>query len=269
MLPEGIEVMMAGKTAVPVTWIALSLIMGFSFMLLVESLSGSEHSHNHSTHADVLDLEAISESNGATGGNITPNDQGELPRHPGLGSKKAFQMTLGLVVHALSDGFALGASALSESVQGEGQSRRSELSLVIFFALLIHKAPAAIALATSLMMTPLSRSAIRRHLAIFAASTPAGAILTYILLNLLGAQSGAEWTGQTLLFSAGTFLYVATVLQPVASHETASPQDPRKFANLLACLCGMFLPLGIGLLVGHDHGAPPGGEIPGGIQVSS
>jgi len=269
VLPEGIEVIMAGKAAVPVTWIAVSLIMGFAFMFMVEHLTGSDHSHPHSNHNDIFNLGTLPELGGTTEDAHTSIEQGELARHHNIGSKKALQLTVGLVVHSLADGFALGASALSDSAPVGGESHSSELSLVVFLALLIHKAPAALALTTSLLMTPLSRSAIRRHLAIFAASTPAGAILTYIVLDLLGSNSGVQWTGQTLLFSAGTFLYVATVLQPVASHESVSSQGSKKLVNLLICLCGMFLPLGISLMVKHDHGAPPGGEIPGGIQISS
>ena len=47
-------------------------------------------------------------------------------------SGKGFTLTLGLVLHALSDGLALGSSIVS----GE---KSQELSLVIFAALIIHK----------------------------------------------------------------------------------------------------------------------------------
>jgi zinc transporter ZupT len=47
-------------------------------------------------------------------------------------SGKGFTLTLGLVLHALSDGLALGSSIVSDT---ESQ----ELSLVIFAALIIHK----------------------------------------------------------------------------------------------------------------------------------
>ena len=51
-------------------------------------------------------------------------------------SGKGFTLTLGLVLHALSDGLALGSSIVSDT-----SSR--ELSLVIFFALIIHKGTTA------------------------------------------------------------------------------------------------------------------------------
>lgn len=43
----------------------------------------------------------------------------------------AYPLTLGLVVHALADGFALGSSAISPV--------DSSLSLIVFLALLVHK----------------------------------------------------------------------------------------------------------------------------------
>ena len=52
-------------------------------------------------------------------------------------SGKGFTLTLGLVLHALSDGLALGSSVASGT-------QSQELSYVIFAALIIHKgAPAA------------------------------------------------------------------------------------------------------------------------------
>jgi solute carrier family 39 (zinc transporter), member 9 len=44
----------------------------------------------------------------------------------------AYPLTIGLVIHGLADGFALGVSTLSPV-------NSSELSLVVFFALAIHK----------------------------------------------------------------------------------------------------------------------------------
>lgn len=52
-------------------------------------------------------------------------------------SGRGFTLTLGLVLHALSDGLALGSSIVSDP-----GSR--ELSLVIFVALIIHKGMAVI-----------------------------------------------------------------------------------------------------------------------------
>jgi len=53
----------------------------------------------------------------------------EIAGHPVI----TYPLTLGLIIHSLADGLALGASAA-----GEDNSDMS-LSLVVFFALIIHK----------------------------------------------------------------------------------------------------------------------------------
>jgi zinc transporter 9 len=50
---------------------------------------------------------------------------------------KAWPLTLGLCVHGLADGLALGVSALSSSEAGTEHAQ--DLSLVVFLALAIHK----------------------------------------------------------------------------------------------------------------------------------
>jgi zinc transporter 9 len=47
--------------------------------------------------------------------------------------EKAYPLTLGLVMHGLADGLALGVSALGDA--------ETDLSLVVFLALIIHKGP--------------------------------------------------------------------------------------------------------------------------------
>lgn len=67
---------------------------------------------------------------------------------PHLGSEavqtrqKAYPLTLGLVVHALADGLALGSAALSEAGADDGTGESivpTGLSIVVFLALIIHK----------------------------------------------------------------------------------------------------------------------------------
>ena len=65
----------------------------------------------------------------------------------GEGKARAVPLTLGLVMHALADGLALGSSALSgaaeagpaSGAQGAGSIIPSGLSVVVFLALVIHK----------------------------------------------------------------------------------------------------------------------------------
>lgn len=50
--------------------------------------------------------------------------------------KKAFPLTFGLIIHGLADGLALAASSLAPD---KGTNDGAGLSLVVFFALIIHK----------------------------------------------------------------------------------------------------------------------------------
>jgi len=119
--------------------------------------------------------------------------------------------TIGLVVHSLSDGFALGSATYSDI------TNESSLTIIIFVALMLHKGPAAIGLTTFLMHEGLKRKQIILHLLAFTLSSPVSALLTFYGFNLLSDRSNAgspqtmKLVGFFLLISAGTFLYVAMI----------------------------------------------------------
>ncbi|KAH6912673.1 Zinc/iron permease [Coprinopsis sp. MPI-PUGE-AT-0042] len=263
IVPEGIEATVEahGSGEVPTTQIALALLIGFTFMLLVEQLGISGHSHGDSASgyakvknsalpepdvefdAELEDLEhpqsgrAFFVSNAAVGG------------EPDSGRERALPLTFGLVVHGLADGFALGASSLTP----HKEDANNALPIVVFLALILHKAPTALALTTSLLASNLPRPSCKKYLAIFAAATPTSALITYAVFSILGlSSSGSEWTGLALLFSAGTFLYVATVLQPVSHHSSAAP-DLRKVSRVLLIVTGLVIPFILSALLGHGH----------------
>ncbi|KAF4106114.1 zinc transporter ZIP9-B isoform X1 [Onychostoma macrolepis] len=112
--------------------------------------------------------------------------------------------TLGLLIHAAADGVALGAAAASSQVS---------VQVVVFFAVILHKAPAAFGLVSFLMHAGLERKTIQKHLLAFSAAAPLMAISTYFILSATNgsSQNRLSTTGIGMLFSAGTFLYVATV----------------------------------------------------------
>jgi len=265
IIPEGIEALAAShpSTQVPTAKIALSLLIGFTFMFLVEQFtSHSDHSHSPSLpstnspriHFDV-DLGELEREQGlGHAGYIHTSDTSTSDRAvkidgEGKRPERAYPLTLGLVIHGLADGLALGVSALSHT--------ESDLSLVVFFALLIHKAPTALALTTSLLSTALPRSECKKHVAFFSAATPFGALVSYGLFTFLEAGGEGDWTGTALLISGGTFLYVATVLQPVSHHSSVTPaaEDMTKLTRAALMVLGMFLPFAIGALLGHGHGS--------------
>ncbi|KAJ3085331.1 hypothetical protein HK102_000106 [Quaeritorhiza haematococci] len=166
-------------------YIGAALAIGFTFMFLVDHVGQGSHSH-HVSHIAVSDLRDT-----------------VLLQHQHHHDKK-LSATIGLVVHAAADGIAMGAASASG---------RASLEIIVFLAIMLHKAPSAFGLCTFLLHEGYSRRLIRQHLLVFSLAAPVAAIATYIVLRGQGeaAEAMHQWTGILLLFSAGTFLYVATV----------------------------------------------------------
>ncbi|XP_061815896.1 zinc transporter ZIP9 [Nerophis lumbriciformis] len=159
----------AGASPAPQLYIGVSLTFGFTFMFVVDQL-GSYFSMCGQT---TLNSDAIT-------------------------------ATLGLVIHAAADGFALGAVVAT----GKGT-----VQVIVFFAVILHKAPAAFGLVAFLMHAGLENKSIQGHLLAFSAAAPVVAMATYFTLHAsyTSSQNQLSATGVGMLFSAGTFLFVATV----------------------------------------------------------
>lgn len=131
--------------------------------------------------------------------------------------------TLGLVIHAAADGFALGAAVATGQVT---------VQVIVFCAVILHKAPAAFGLVSFLMHAGLEKKYIQGHLLAFSAAAPIVAITTYFILHASGgsSQSQLSATGIGMLFSAGTFLYVATVhvLPEISISRTGQPTSDQQ-----------------------------------------
>ncbi|XP_012293549.1 zinc transporter ZIP9 isoform X1 [Aotus nancymaae] len=201
-------------------YIGVSLVLGFVFMLLVDQIGNS---HVHSTD----DPEAARSSN------------------------SKITTTLGLVVHAAADGVALGAAA---------STSQTSVQLIVFVAIMLHKAPAAFGLVSFLMHAGLERNRIRKHLLVFALAAPVMSMVTYLGLSKSSKEALSEVnaTGVAMLFSAGTFLYVATVhvLPEVGGMGHSHKPDTtggRGLSRLevAALVLGCLIPLI--LSVGHQH----------------
>jgi len=212
----------------PHSLIGLMLVLGFVFMMLVDQLS-SGSGHSHGT--GVPDSQPSA--------NITA--------------------TLGLVVHAAADGVALGAAA---------KSSHKEVEMIVFLAIMLHKAPAAFGLVTFLLSEGLDRTRIRRHLLVFAAAAPITALVTFFGLSQQNKEnlSSSHTTGAAMLFSAGTFLYVSTVhvLPEIARSRPQSTNGSLELGKssstgvghfnkkeLSVIVVGALLPLL--LSIGHHH----------------
>ncbi|CAE6528223.1 unnamed protein product [Rhizoctonia solani] len=280
---------------VPTRTIALCLLSGFTLMLAIEQLIAPSHHHQSApapavTVFDEDDIEQLELG-------PAPGDQYPGPPIDATGRRRSIDsislnarnsadsptkrtrtgsngdvfgtskdgnpnaITLGLVIHSMADGLALGASA---------RSGQHALEAIVFLAIIVHKggfefslldprtnemlavAPTALALCTALM-PHLPRQSIRRHITAFALTSPLAALMTYFLVEFLGEHDSlARWTGIALLFSGGTFLYVATVLQPVSAHGHQEVELKPGIRVLLTVL-GMFFPFIAGGILGHGH----------------
>ena len=118
--------------------------------------------------------------------------------------------TIGLVAHAAADGLAVGASISSST----------ETGLIVFVAIMLHKGPAAFGLTSFLKHIKIDDAKSRMYLILFALSSPIVAILTFFALKDTSFATDDN-IGLALLFSAGTFIYVATVdvLPEVHNHD--------------------------------------------------
>ncbi|XP_006462517.1 hypothetical protein AGABI2DRAFT_193646 [Agaricus bisporus var. bisporus H97] len=257
IIPEGIEVLVESfEDSEALTFhIAIDLILGFLLMMIVEHIvSGGDHQHSHHGAGTQLEFEAeLGELENSLNGH---HDRGRRESDISKGSttlisakQRAIPFTFGLILHGIADGCALGVSAI-ETTSSESESI-SSLSVIVFLALLFHKAPTSVAFSIALLNTSLPRHECRKYLAIFAASTPLGAIATYFLLSFLGFADNTQLAGSGLLVSGGTFLYVATVLQPM-SHQPDS-QDINPKLRLGLVVIGTLTPFMLGLLIGHGH----------------
>jgi zinc transporter ZupT len=258
----------------PTFFIGLSLIAGFILMYLIDALphlaSRTLSSpppprqislHNLSSSSANDDLEDASASDSMLR-SLAPSPK----------QSRSLATTTGLVIHATADGIALGASA---------GSANTRLGFMVFIAIMLHKAPAAFGLTSVLLKQGLSKRAARGHLIIFSLAAPVGALVTWLILNIAGSDPASDagqgrdwWTGLLLLFSAGTFLFVAMhAMEEDGAGERERPESvsgmngwgevgprPRKGAgkevslrDTLATVVGMCIPL-LTQVGHHAHG---------------
>ncbi|MXQ91432.1 hypothetical protein E5288_WYG004686 [Bos mutus] len=163
-------------------YIGVSLVLGFVFMLLVDQIGSS---HVHST------------------------DDPETARP----SNSKITTTLGLVVHAAADGVALGAAA---------STSQTSVQLIVFVAIMLHKAPAAFGLVSFLMHAGLERNRIRKHLLVFALAAPVMSMVTY-----LGLSKCIPYVSGSLLILSAVFPF-GDQTGPTFEHQKSCCPDSRQ-----------------------------------------
>jgi zinc transporter 9 len=124
-------------------------------------------------------------------------ESGGMAHEPLKGQRPLHSLALGLGIHELTDGLALGASLATDSLA---------LTLPILAAVLVHRIPVAFGLGAFLWHSQEVMHPLRTLLG-FSLATPLGVVITFSLFERLAHG----WLGVWLLFSGGTFLYVAAV----------------------------------------------------------
>ncbi|KAL5463351.1 hypothetical protein EMCRGX_G032243 [Ephydatia muelleri] len=194
------------------TIMGLALTCGFLFMLLIDQC-GEPHTH-------------------------TPDAE-----CGGKHQRKKLTATIGLVVHSAADGMALGAAA---------GLKKLDVEMVIFLAIMLHKAPESFGFTTFLLHEGYDRNIARKHLLIFALSAPIAAFIAYFGLSQVLHHIQFPVTGVAMLLSGGTFLYVSTVhvlSEVMHSHEASGSRLQR--SELLLLVAGAILPCVFNVL--HSH----------------
>lgn len=186
-----------------------AILAGFLLMLILEG-SGI----GHAVHEEHHEHEA---------------DHGhEHLHHGGSGMLLVFGMTL----HAATDGLAIGAAAATGS---------ASITAAVVVAVLIHKAPAAFSLGVFSMHERTERIESIKDVTIFSLATPVLMMIAFYAL----AGLEATMIGIAMLFSAGTFLYVATVDTLPDMHNPATGKKAMMYV-----IVGVLLM--VALLVGAD-----------------
>ncbi|MBM4296472.1 MAG: transporter, Zip family protein [Deltaproteobacteria bacterium] len=117
---------------------------------------------------------------------------------------------LGISLHSLLDGIALGAGLILP-----------QLGPVVLLAVIIHKMPDSMSISSILLAAGWERRKISRLNLLFSLTTPAGALIAYLFFRSLSPEHVAVAIG----VSAGTFLAIATadILPQVHRIEQRNP----------------------------------------------
>jgi zinc and cadmium transporter len=206
------------------------------------------HAHEHGDVGDVVDAHrhAHDHEHGVA------CDHGHHHEHPPAKGSHAFSwlgLALGLSLHTLIDGLALGAAVAAEA---HGQHGFALFGFGTFLAVALHKPLDALSITSLMAAGGWKKNDIRLANAIFALMCPLGAIAFFIGLAGLFAEQHAV-VGSALAFAAGVFLCIslADLLPEVAFHT----HDRVRLTLVL--LAGIALAWAIGFLEpAHTHSHP-------------
>ena len=191
----------------------IPLIGGFLLMMVIECFGFGHAIHEeHHSHSDE-------------------HGHGHV-NHP----TDTTRAVVGLSMHALTDGIAIGSALLIDDIH---------VTLSFLIAIIAHKLPAAFSIGVFSMHERGNMRMVIRDLAFFSIATPVTILITYFSIGNVDAHV----LGATMLFAAGTFLYVATVdvLPNVHNPETGKSTLFQVIVGT-TIMCAVLL-----LLPSHSH----------------
>jgi len=219
---------------------------------ITELIGAHSHEDEHEEHASGLMLGGailggfvlmlILEGSGI--GHAVHEEHHEHSHEHGHGhvhhSASGWMLVFGLTLHAATDGLAVGAAAATGSIS---------LTAAVVFAVLIHKGPAAFSLGVFSMHERSERKDSIKDVIIFSLATPVMIMIAYFALE--GLETSI--IGLTMLFSGGTFLYVATVdtLPDIHNAESGKKAMTYVVAGIVIMIALLLLADVMGL--GHSH----------------
>lgn len=157
------------------------------------------HAHEHGDTSDLIDAHE-------SGHEGSCEHHHEHHEHlPGQHPFSWFGLALGLSLHTIIDGVALGAAVMAEA---SGESQFALFGLGTFLAIALHKPLDALSITSLMAAGGWSRRAIHAANLAFAVLCPAAALFSaWGLTGLPGQQDAA--LGCALAFAAGVFLCIA------------------------------------------------------------
>jgi len=220
----------------------IAIIGGIILMMIANRLTpGHEHGGVSTTKKTENDVELVVVAKAepvASGEGQSQTSEAQ----PESTVQKISAITMGLLVHSIFDGVALGVVTFGED---------EELSAAVFLAITGHKISEALALSVILVSKGLSMWELVFNMVVFSLATPLGALITFFVVDVgtASTEDAGETVGYCLLFACGTFLGVL-IEHIIPGLKTLEPER-FSWIQLLVFTIGTSLPLALPMDHGH------------------
>eukprot|EP01025_Chloroclados_australasicus_P034411 TRINITY_DN35159_c0_g1_i2.p1 TRINITY_DN35159_c0_g1~~TRINITY_DN35159_c0_g1_i2.p1 ORF type:complete len:359 (+),score=15.63 TRINITY_DN35159_c0_g1_i2:81-1079(+) len=179
-----------------------ALLVGFLTLMSLETLqqTGFQGKRKDSSSPPPSDMENVGGQSSTLGmhssrGCSAGHGHDHLSGHGG-----AMQAIVGLVIHSIADGLAVGVASLSEN---------QDLNFAVGVAMVLHRGPVAFGLGSYLAKVNFPQQQSSRGILMFALASPIAAILTHFGLGYIPFFHSGGGVALCILFSGGSFLFAA------------------------------------------------------------